>query len=1724
MAAPYHPDFILQGDPSKVVLPLSAAEILTCNCSITQSGNTYAVNALQGNVSAPAFYSYGVPNGSSANTGFEISNTLIIFLYEDINTGIISLFLIADIANDGSGGSLQFDINCLPGTAYVSVQDDGGEFFGSPPVISGNWSWGDCCTDGGVIEDIGCNNAINLDYLISSGIDNILWLTGDINMPTPIQLDFNGDDINISCGSGGICCPLNLDTEVTVVDATCSDSPNGSITLMPTDGIPPYTFDWSNGEMTGMIDNLLPGSYAVTVTDSQGCTEELSVDVNVSPGTPAANPASLEVCSSTGIGEFDLTSVEDDINGGTGFDVHWYMNSDMTGNINNPASYSSGSGTVYAVVDNGACLSQPVPVELTVLPSPVANPTTMNACEVNNGEALFDLTSLDNFVSGGAGNVIWYTDPNLTNEVPDPEEFLTESTTVYAVVDDGTCISDPVEVQLIVDLKPESFPADMNLCGDDAFEAIFDLTLLDIQVSDGMGTVQWYTDAQLDDPIVNPSAFQTTTTIVYAAVFDGVCYSDPAQVHLTVDPTPVGNPITIDVCDDGSSMTLLDLTEYDFAVAGNTGAVDWYLDLFLTEPITDPMNFLTEATIIYATIDNGLCVSEPVAITITLQMNVEGNPTSLSTCADSSGTGVFNLTMIDNVVSGGTGTVQWYEDASGNFPVANSMSFTTSGTTVYAQISNGVCLSELIPVMLNIINTVSATPTIYDECDDGGGIALFDLTSVDSDVSNNTGIVSWYYDSLATIPINPTDSFPSSGVIVWARVNAGPCVSNTVPVNLVVLNTPPSLDVTLQLCGDTNAVTTFDLTTLDTTISSQMGTVSWFVDSALLNALMNPNALLTGDTIVYAVVSNGACLSDPAVIELNVSDGLTANPLTLNFCVPEGDTMFIDLTQSNSAVAGAFGVNWYMDAAGTSPIAVPNSFPGVITTTVFAAATDGHCESEIIPVDIIILETPVANTFTLSKCGQPGEQVLFDLVSIDYFIGELSGNVTWFIDGGATNPILNANSFLSSDSVVYALVTNGFCITGPVAVTLDVTDSLEASAIVIQDCELNTNMATINLTAFDGAISGGSGEVFWFTDSLAMDTIFNSSAYVTTGDTVYAVVSADGCISNVALVPIEIATSNYPLPNCDFTSIDSLALSWNGVTDEFALTYSINGSIIGNNQLTTNTEFNLGGLGQGDTLKLWVTALFDSICTMPLTDSVICITDVCPAQVITFSNLAPVYCRDDFPVNLAINPPGGQLSGVGLTGNVFTPALVPGSSAQLSYQWTEILSGCMYDTSITVEIQNPVSTPLIDCSNPTLSSVTFIWPAEEDNFGYTYNINSGTVVGPLLTSDSSLLFSGLNEGDEVELTIWSIGTAVCGNSDSVTITCRTKVCPPATITIDDPGPLCDDDDPIFLGALVGGLPMSPVPELRWYGPGTVDSFGRFDPMVALPGNNAITALVRQDGCTYLQPGNIVVNETPYASLSIVGTPCIDSVFQVSFNGTTYPGTAEYWNFDFASTSGSSAHDWEASWSTPGDKLIIFALDHEGCVDTFFAPITIDAPLDPLVLECVEEDYYSLTIGWEPIAGANQYTVQSSIGQSVVTGNTVTIKNLPDNTLVNITVTANGNTSCGPSIAEIDCQTLEYIPPRLYIPNVFSPNQDGINDVFYLQGNEYVKDINTLRIFDRWGNVVFEKNNFKPDDPSKGWDGSFHDKIMNPDVFTYWVEFETVYGVVETKAGDVTLVR
>jgi gliding motility-associated-like protein len=97
-------------------------------------------------------------------------------------------------------------------------------------------------------------------------------------------------------------------------------------------------------------------------------------------------------------------------------------------------------------------------------------------------------------------------------------------------------------------------------------------------------------------------------------------------------------------------------------------------------------------------------------------------------------------------------------------------------------------------------------------------------------------------------------------------------------------------------------------------------------------------------------------------------------------------------------------------------------------------------------------------------------------------------------------------------------------------------------------------------------------------------------------------------------------------------------------------------------------------------------------------------------------------------------------------------------------------------------------------------------------------------------------------------------------------------------------------------------------------------------------------------------------------------------------------------------------------------------------------------------------------------------------------------------------------------------------PDVYIPNVFSPNGDGINDFFTVFGNKDVALIVEMQIFDRWGNQVFIKNEFPPNEEKDGWDGSFRHELMNPAVFAYWARIRYKDGREESFKGDVTLVR
>jgi len=95
--------------------------------------------------------------------------------------------------------------------------------------------------------------------------------------------------------------------------------------------------------------------------------------------------------------------------------------------------------------------------------------------------------------------------------------------------------------------------------------------------------------------------------------------------------------------------------------------------------------------------------------------------------------------------------------------------------------------------------------------------------------------------------------------------------------------------------------------------------------------------------------------------------------------------------------------------------------------------------------------------------------------------------------------------------------------------------------------------------------------------------------------------------------------------------------------------------------------------------------------------------------------------------------------------------------------------------------------------------------------------------------------------------------------------------------------------------------------------------------------------------------------------------------------------------------------------------------------------------------------------------------------------------------------------------------------ELFIPNTFSPNGDGVNEIFYPRAAGSIR-INKLRIFNRDGVVVFEKNNFYANDAASGWDGTARGMKLPADIYVYAADVADNNGKPHVISGNVSLLR
>jgi gliding motility-associated-like protein len=269
-----------------------------------------------------------------------------------------------------------------------------------------------------------------------------------------------------------------------------------------------------------------------------------------------------------------------------------------------------------------------------------------------------------------------------------------------------------------------------------------------------------------------------------------------------------------------------------------------------------------------------------------------------------------------------------------------------------------------------------------------------------------------------------------------------------------------------------------------------------------------------------------------------------------------------------------------------------------------------------------------------------------------------------------------------------------------------------------------------------------------------------------------------------------------------------------------------------------------------------------------------------------------------------------------------------------------------------------------------------------------------------------------------------------------------------------------------------------------------------------------------NGCTSFD--TVIVNVTqPFNMLSSDGdTLCRGGNVRLFASGAD--------TYQWSPTTGLSNANIANPLATPSTTTTyrVIGTDSKNCfIDTSYALIqvfpipTIDAGQDRTIN--VGE---SITL--EPTASADVTKITWIQHPSIVStnGNYITVKPKETTTYTALATNAGGCKSKDDVTIFVICNG-----SNIFIPNTFTPNGDGKNDIFYPRGGG-IFTIKTLRIFSRWGEVMYEKNNFAANDASAGWNGTYKGRVLTPDVYVYTIDVLCENNTVLTLKGNVALLQ
>ncbi len=252
-------------------------------------------------------------------------------------------------------------------------------------------------------------------------------------------------------------------------------------------------------------------------------------------------------------------------------------------------------------------------------------------------------------------------------------------------------------------------------------------------------------------------------------------------------------------------------------------------------------------------------------------------------------------------------------------------------------------------------------------------------------------------------------------------------------------------------------------------------------------------------------------------------------------------------------------------------------------------------------------------------------------------------------------------------------------------------------------------------------------------------------------------------------------------------------------------------------------------------------------------------------------------------------------------------------------------------------------------------------------------------------------------------------------------------------------------------------------------------------------------------------------------LTIISPPCAGQQATVTLTGSG--GVAPY---QYSADGGLNYHA-TASFNLLAGSYIFSVQDAMGCeTDT---TISINEP--PLLVLQIGQDTFTAGVGEviNLLATASGGTPPLAFSWSPSQGLSCT--HCPNPTVVagmvvSYTVSLTDANGCSRSLSIAIDVTAD---KNVYAPNAFSPNLDGLNDLFQPYGSGVgVQEVERLQIWDRWGNLLWERQHFLLNDPQVGWDGNWRGQSMDPAVFIYVMDVLFIDGSKAAYTGEFALIR